>query len=184
MSSSSDNSNLYITSAIKIRKRRSKIIKCVALAYNYQSFILPRSPETPFESSNIECCPYSMQSNIIDSVELNLFLNAKYDYNAWFFLIKEPFQVTHRLTPNKQVRDHNVKQLMELIVLGFIHKFEKKTNYTIPYVIAVIIRADIIVGAADFYCRGFNKPRPDRSLRCPFYQPETYDNMSYIPDAW
>ena len=183
---------ISITDIIRTRKKR-KLIKCKKLKYKYQSFIIPRDTKHYYSSSEqvfIDWCPYSICSTIEDSVELNLFINSKFDYYTWYFMKKEPYQITQRFNPKSEMVDINVKKTLDIIICGIVRRFERDHHKIIPHSIAFEIRACIEVGAADFYCVGFNNPRfntypdPFHTPDDPNITPEDPNISPNIPDAW
>jgi len=68
--------------------------------------------------------------------------------------LKEEFQHRRKCHP----KNIAIKHLFDLLFVGFITEFEMNNNMNIPTVIANIIRNNIKVGVAYFYCKGFNNP--------------------------
>jgi len=113
-----------------------------------------------FRAYRLEDTPYANPPECNDSDnndnKLNLILNAKFDHEIWQFLMKEPICVKQQWEISSNNND--IKQAFDNLFNGFIKEFEQDNNMNIPAVISNLIKKQIKVGSAIFFCKGFYNP--------------------------
>ena len=180
MKSSRKSSLIPIIAIINANKKR-KLTKSKNLKYKHQSSF----------QVYLDWCPYAIFPNVEDLITLNLYLNAKYQYAAWLFMKRRPYQITQIFNPKSESVDLNVKKTLDIIICGIMHRFEEENKVIVPNNIPLKIRQYIEVGAAQFHCAGYNNPRFKPYQDYPMYTPEdptiSFDNPNEspnIPEAW
>ena len=99
-----------------------------------------------------------LYSDLYNSIRLNLILNAKCDHEIWLFLMKKPIHIQQEFEDKNHSLHSSVQKEFDHLFDGFIRKFEKENNMNIPTVISILIKNNIKIGAAIFYCLGFSDP--------------------------
>ena len=97
-------------------------------------------------------------SDIYESLTLNLTLNSKFNISTWLFQMKKPINVIQRFHIN-QLQMKQVQQAWDDLFNGYMRNLEKKTKVWLPTAIIQLIKKNIQIGAAEFYCELFQDPR-------------------------
>jgi len=113
--------------------------------FQFRAYLLK---ETPYVNTQ-ECSD-------LDNIKLNLILNAKFNQGICQFLIKEPICVKQQWIALS--KNDCIKQAFDDLFNGFIKQFEQDNNMNIPVVILYLIKQNIKIGSAIFFCKGFNNP--------------------------
>ena len=96
--------------------------------------------------------------DLYHSIKFNLILNAKCDHRIWHFLMKKPIHIQQEFEDANHSLHSSVQKEFNHLFDGFIRQFEKDNNMIIPTVISILIKNNIKIGAAIFYCLGFSNP--------------------------
>ena len=99
---------------------------------------------------------YWINIPIDNYITLNMTLNAKFDYFTQLFQMKEPINTIQKMDELSFQRNEFIINMYNTFIHGYIRKLQ--SELVIPPIITTIIKHNLEIGAATFYCDAFRNP--------------------------